>query len=741
MDNKMIFAFCVIQIAHVTCLVNTASDDCVTTSKTVICQQTIPKQLPPHVTEVVVQNFTEQNLIVNAFNHRSWASILKLDITVIDKAALGKKYNFVDDLFQPLHNLRTFGYHSPNVGSSVSPSSYSGLNRLTTLDLSGCTWMSITNLMKILNVTNVLPALDTLLLDNVNTMFAKTVDIDQIFVDVMYYKKIKTLSISGITAMIVSLEASNRQFVIESVNLSNARLIPTDLDMLSYDVRTQIRKSVRQFRTLDMSFYLLGEPFKKIIDERVNTDCKSRADPLLHLSQELENLYANGIYVGSSIDNSTFNLSLCSFRMKVIHAKKNGIVKMNCTMQWPVDVDIYELDLSYNQLEYISPSCWHGIYSMKNLFLGSNKLSGMESTPEFSELFQGFPVMLSLNLANNGLSKLPEHIFQTNTLLKVLILCDNLLQSVTFETKQFSALQSLDLSGNMISTFDANSRAKLDNVLNTYTHMNNNSDSATIDISRNPVKCECDRTDSIKWLIRFNERNDVSIACEFENKTLSINDKTLDDVHYQCHKKTFFIAVISSIIAGVVVVYLLILIAHKLYMTRDRKNAVKKFIKDYRRGRLPELYIAMLSYSEHDGDLVWEKIYPVLEKHLQGRVKVDTDVVCIEDKHFIPGRSIVELSMNSIRDSCVVVFVVSRSFCEQNLCHIRVDEAYAQRKPIIIIFLPDVDRLLLPDYLRDIFDRNTRAEFETDINGHSELKPDWPLLCQSIFELASQKRA
>lgn len=738
MGNKMIFTVCVIQIAQLVSMVTTVSDDCFMKAKTVICKQTLPEQLPPNVTEVVVQDFAERNLTVNSFIHSSWASIVKLDISVNDKTATGN-IRFGAGVFQPLHNLRNFGYHSPNLGSAHHPFAFSGLDRLTTLNLAECIWLDIIGLMTLLNRTEVLPALETLLLDNVNTLYSQHFNLDQTCVDVVYYKNIKTLSIAGTMSLVKNVEASNRQYALESLNVSQARFISTHRDMFPPDIRKQFVNSLRQLRTVDFSFYNLGDPFKKINGETITTDCTSMDDPIIHIGQTLENVYANGISVGSSIDNSTFNVSMCSFRMKVMHLQHNGIEKINCTMQWPIDIPLYELDLSYNQLQYVSPSSWHGLHSMKTLLLGSNRLWMMESMPEFSELFQGFPVLIHLNFANNKLSTLPNNIFQTNTRMEVLILSNNLLESITFETKQFSALQFLDISGNMISTIDANSRTRLDAILSTYNHMDTNA--GTIDISENPIRCECDRAHSIMWLMNLYERNNVSVTCDFGNEILSMNSNTLDDVYYQCHKTTILIAVISTMIAGVVVVSLLVLLAHKMYTRHHVKDVVKRFIQEYRQGRIPESYIAMLSYSSQDGDFVLENIYPVLEKHLRERVKLSRDIVCIDDKHFVPGRPIVEEMMGHIRDSCVTVCVVSRSFCERTWCRREVEEAYERGKPIILIFLQEVDRALMPAHLCDIFDRYTRVKFETDDEGHPQLKPSWPLLCQSILELASQKQA
>lgn len=411
--------------------------------------------------------------------------------------------------------------------------------------------------------------------------------------------------------------------------------------------------------------------------------------------------------------------------------------KLNITVKWPEDIQIFEVDISHNQIEYLSPKALSGLRLMKNLFMSSNRLYLMEFTPEFPEMFQNFAIMEHLTLHNNRLSTIPVNMFEKNVQLKVLNLGGNLLTSVAFETKQLKTLRYLDLSGNLISTIDASSRTRLDHLLNTY---DNEIPKSDIVISDNPFQCSCAKLDSLTWLVELQGRTNGELKCTFEEMEINIDSKSVDDSRYQCYNTLFISAYILAAVASTVIAYRLYVITVRVYRKHKIKDEVKAFIKDYKRENIPEDFLAMLSYSSEDGDIVVEHLYPTLEHHLRENVKLERSIICIDDIHFRPGRSSIEDMMNRIRNSCVIIFVVSTSFCESDWCRREVEEAYARGKPIILIFLEEVDPAIMPEYVRELFERQTRAKFVKDIEEQYQLIPSWTSLCQSILECASKKK-
>lgn len=70
---------------------------------------------------------------------------------------------------------------------------------------------------------------------------------------------------------------------------------------------------------------------------------------------------------------------------------------------------------------------------------------------------------------------------------------------------------------------------------------------------------------------------------------------------------------------------------------------------------------AFVSYSEHDSAWVKNELLPNLEK--------DDIRVCLHERNFVPGKSIVENIINFIEKSYKAIFVLSPHFIQSEWCH------------------------------------------------------------------------
>ncbi|KAH3747720.1 hypothetical protein DPMN_182149 [Dreissena polymorpha] len=117
-------------------------------------------------------------------------------------------------------------------------------------------------------------------------------------------------------------------------------------------------------------------------------------------------------------------------------------------------------------------------------------------------------------------------------------------------------------------------------------------------------------------------------------------------------------------------------------MQRERKNLRSQI----QLGRFPKKFVAFLSFSSDDAELVVHKILPRLNSELQQKTGTSRVLLCSGDSNFRPGYSLGEEIIRCIEDSAVIVLAVSKRFCQKEWCRKEVQEIYDQNKPLILLF-------------------------------------------------------
>ena len=86
-------------------------------------------------------------------------------------------------------------------------------------------------------------------------------------------------------------------------------------------------------------------------------------------------------------------------------------------------------------------------------------------------------------------------------------------------------------------------------------------------------------------------------------------------------------------------------------------------------------------------------------------------------------------------DSAVFIAVMSKNYCSSDYCKLEIEQARLQRKPIILIFIEEVEEARMTLVIREVFRNYTRIKFMRD-NGVYKIQPDWQHVCQAIIQLA-----
>ena len=115
---------------------------------------------------------------------------------------------------------------------------------------------------------------------------------------------------------------------------------------------------------------------------------------------------------------------------------------------------LIKIDLSYNELSVLSLSQLPSLESMSEIWLGHNYIRKIE--PDVARMSKAR--LTSIDLTNNQLSSLPKDVFAGAKHLERISLANNTIQrlpDVLFESQQ-RRLQVLDLSGNILKSFSEN---------------------------------------------------------------------------------------------------------------------------------------------------------------------------------------------------------------------------------------------------------------------------------------------
>ncbi len=82
------------------------------------------------------------------------------------------------------------------------------------------------------------------------------------------------------------------------------------------------------------------------------------------------------------------------------------------------------------------------------------------------------------------------------------------------------------------------------------------------------------------------------------------------------------------------------------------------------------------------------------------------------------------------------VAVVSDAFLRSQYCKLSLQEACKQDKPTILLFRGQVDTTDMPEYMREVFNRNSRAWIKHNDDGYYYVVPSVQEISNAMWELA-----
>ncbi|GAB1289674.1 Toll-like receptor 6 [Apodemus speciosus] len=365
------------------------------------------------------------------------------------------------------------------------------------------------------------------------------------------------------------------------------------------------------------------------------------------------------------------------------------------------------------------------MFSLETLDVSLNSLN----SPANNRTCAWAESILVLNLSSNVLSGsvfrcLPPKV-------RVLDLHNNRILSIPKDVIQLQALQELNVASNSLSdlpgcgAFSSLSVLAIDH--NSVSHPSEDFFQSCQNISsltagNNPFRCTCELREFVKSIGRVSgevvEGWPDSYRCDYPEST---KGTPLQDFHMSplsCDTILLTVTIgATMLLLAATGAFLCLYFDLPWYVrmlcqwTRTRHRARNIPLEELQRNLQ---FHAFVSYSEHDSAWVKNELLPNLEK--------DDIRVCLHERNFVPGKSIVENIIHSIEKSYKSIFVLSPHFIQSEWCHYELYFAHHNlfhegSDNLILILLEPIPQNNIPGRyhkLRALMAQRTYLEWPTE---------------------------
>ncbi|KAL1790050.1 toll-like receptor 6 [Sigmodon hispidus] len=393
-------------------------------------------------------------------------------------------------------------------------------------------------------------------------------------------------------------------------------------------------------------------------------------------------------------------------RLETLILQKNGLknlFKVGLMTEHMSSLETLDVSLnSLNSYAYEGTCIW--AESILVLNMSSNVLT--------DSVFRCLPPKVKvLDLHNNRIMSIPKDITHLQA-LQVLNVAFNSLTDLP-GCGAFSSLSVLVIEHNLVSHPSADFFQSCQKI-------------RSITAGNNPFQCTCELREFAKSIGQVSgevvEDWPVSYRCDTPENT---KGTLLRDFHLSplsCDTVLLMVTIGATLLAfTAIMTFLCFYFDLPWYLrmlcqwTRTRHRARNIPIEELQRNLQ---FHAFVSYSEHDSAWVKNELLPNLEK--------DGIQVCLHERNFVPGKSIVENIIHFIEKSYKSIFVLSPHFIQSEWCHYELYFAHHNlfhegSDNLILILLEPISQNNIPSRyhkLQALMAQRTYLEWPTEKSKH-----------------------
>ncbi|XP_037685509.1 toll-like receptor 1 [Choloepus didactylus] len=423
--------------------------------------------------------------------------------------------------------------------------------------------------------------------------------------------------------------------------------------------------------------------------------CPSQISPFRYLDFS-NNLLTDLVFESCGNLNLLETLTLQMNQLKDLA----NIIYMTKEMKSLQQLDISQNSLRYNEKE--GKCSW--TKSLLTLNMSSNILTDL--------VFRCLPPRVTiLDLHNNRIKSIPQDVTSLEALQELNIAFNSLTDLPGCGT--FRRLSVLIIDYNLVSHPSTNFFHSCQNI-------------TSVKAGNNPFQCTCELREFIKNIGQLSrevvEGWPDSYKCDYPE---SYKGTPLRDFHVSllsCNTSLLIITIGAAMLVLVVtMVFVCIYLDLPWYI-----RMVCQWMHSRHRARnmpLEELqrtlqFHAFISYSGHDSAWVKHELLPNLEK--------ENMKICLHERNFIPGKSIIENIINFIEKSYKSIFVLSPNFVQSEWCHYELYFAHHNlfhegSDKLILILLEPIPQYSIPSNyhkLKTLITQRTYLEWPKEKSKH-----------------------
>ena len=579
---------------------------CVQTNQLLTCDDCIPVIVPDTVYEILLNSLYGSHLVANGFCNVSWTSVKILSIynNLDDPSAK----SIVDYAFDCLHDIEILRLSIGELTILTSNTFY-GLLNVRSLYLTDCSRLKTPSLITALSLNTVVPKLNKLILHSMGSVYSG-VQLSQEFIDALSLRNITELDLSLSYVHFVNVPFGRLCETLHSLNVSRTRIMyPSSLPRATCAALKVVDFSGAQFpQTIPVpkNMTLKNTVFR--FDRWENYEFFSHASvvDVNYMISADHYVYFQNCTFKFSLNNSITEFHFNGYNMPIFELEL--IFRPNY---------LTHLDISNNRIESIGANTFRRLEYLKKLDLSNNKL-GTTSKDTLRVLFHNNTNLVSLTMAYNGLTYLPQNIFAFNTKLEKLDLRGNKLNQIHFEISNLISLIDLDFKSNLIEYLDASSRRQVDTLYTrkqTSKKVRERNKKFVIDIRGNPFSCKCHSLNFIVWFINspIFEHSRDDYHCEIDCQHIFMNTSAVTMAKYDCGRsarklrKLLISTLIPCISLSITIAVTFLLI--KRYRNSKKLQKLRRNIAQILDETFEFRFPVFLSYSSVDGKFVEEHIH------------------------------------------------------------------------------------------------------------------------------------
>ncbi|XP_006777760.1 PREDICTED: toll-like receptor 6, partial [Myotis davidii] len=264
------------------------------------------------------------------------------------------------------------------------------------------------------------------------------------------------------------------------------------------------------------------------------------------------------------------------------------------------------------------------------------------------------PRLRVLDLHSNRKTSIPENVIRLEALQELNLASNSLAHLPGCDS--FSSLSVLIIDFNSISNPSAHFFQSCQKI-------------RSINAGNNPFQCTCELREFIRSIEQVSsevlEGWPDSYKCDYPESYKGTLLKNFHVSPLSCNTALLIATIgVTGLVLAVAVTVLCVYFDLPWYLrmvcqwTQTRHRARNTSLHELQRTLQ---FHAFISYSEHDSAWVKNELLPNLEKE---------DIrICLHERNFVPGKSIVENIINCIEKSYKSIFVLSPNFVQSEWCH------------------------------------------------------------------------